>query len=103
MDCGGNRHNKYAFEGPYDECGRIDVFNKWKSNVDEKKGKEYVYRLMDHYDIKTHYAPLGMEQELNKFYQAKYGMFTCHDNIHKIGHVRYAEDLIDYWIRSKEE
>lgn len=30
-------------------------------------------------------------------------MFTCHDTLARIGGVRYAEDLIDYWIRNKEE
>jgi len=44
-----------------------------------------------------------MEPELNKFYMGKYGMFTCHDATANIGKVRYAEDLIDFWIRSKEE
>jgi len=44
-----------------------------------------------------------MEPELNKFYQGKFGMFTCHDAPTRMGKVRYAEDLIDYWIRSKEE
>lgn len=44
-----------------------------------------------------------MDDEVNKFYQAKYGMFTCHDTPQRIGKVRYAEDLIGYWIRNKEE
>jgi len=44
-----------------------------------------------------------MESEINKFYQAKFGMFTCHDTLARIGGVRYAEDLIDHWIRNKEE
>lgn len=30
-------------------------------------------------------------------------MFTCHDTLQRIGKVRYAEDLIDFWIRNKEE
>lgn len=30
-------------------------------------------------------------------------MFTCHDTLARIGGVRYAEDLIDYWIRNKED
>ena len=102
-DCQGNRHNKIAFAGPYDECGRIDVFGIWKQSVKEKKSKDYVEALMDHYDIPVHYAPQGMESEINKFYQAKFGMFTCHDTLARIGGVRYAEDLIDYWVRNKED
>lgn len=103
FDCQGNRHNKYAFAGPYDECGRIDVFGIWKKKVNEKKSKEFVELLMDQYDLPVHQAPKGLEQGLNKFYQAKYGMFTCHDTLARIGHVRYAEDLIDFWVKNKEE
>lgn len=80
-DCQGNRHNKYAFAGPYDECGRLDVFGIWKKRVNEKKAKDIVELLMDHYDLPLHLAPLGLEDQLNTFYQAKYGMFTCHDTL----------------------
>jgi hypothetical protein len=102
-DCQGNRHNKYAFAGPYDECGRIDVFAIWKKKVNEKKSKEFVDLMMDHYELPVHDPIKGMETGINKFYQAKYGMFTCHDTLARIGGVRYAEDLIDYWIRNKED
>ena len=54
LDCGGNTYNKYAFEGPYLECGRIDVFKQWKDNVNEKKGKDYVAMLRDQYDVPLH-------------------------------------------------
>ena len=30
-------------------------------------------------------------------------MFTCHDTLQRIGKVRYADDLIDFWIRNKED
>ena len=30
-------------------------------------------------------------------------MFTCHDTLQRIGKVRYAEDLIGYWIRKADE
>ncbi len=58
---------------------------------------------MDQYDLPVHHAPQGMESEINKFYQAKFGMFTCHDTLARIGGVRYAEDLIDYWVRNKDD
>lgn len=102
-DCQGNRHNKYAFAGPYDECGQCDVFGIWKKNVNEKKGKQYVDLLMEHYDIPAHNTPIGMDYGLNLFYQGKYGMFTCHDTVHRFGGVRYPEDLIDFWIRNKAD
>lgn len=53
-DCQGNRHNKYAFAGPYDECGRFDVFQIWKDNVKESKGKNFVELFTDHYEIPLH-------------------------------------------------
>lgn len=59
-DCQGNRHNKYAFAGPYDECGRLDVFQIWKDNVKEKRSKQYIEQLMDHYDFPLHDSPKGM-------------------------------------------
>lgn len=102
-DCQGNRHNKHAFEGPYLECGRIDVFGIWKKNVKEQRAKNFVELLMDQYDLPVHEAPKGMEEEINKFYMAKYGMFTCHDVLARMGKVRYPEDLINYWQRNKED
>ena len=59
-DCQGNRHNKLAFEGPYLECGSVDVFGIWKENVNEKKSKKYIAILMDHYDFPLHDCPKGM-------------------------------------------
>jgi hypothetical protein len=58
---------------------------------------------MDHYDFPLHDSPKGMESNINAFYQAKFGMFTCHDTLARIGGVRYAEDLIEYWVKSKTE
>ena len=85
------------------ECGRVDVFGIWKKHVKEQKAKVFVEQLMDQYELPVHDAPPGMEDEINKFYMAKYGMFTCHDVLARIGKVRYAEDLINYWVRNKEE
>lgn len=79
------------------------MFGIWKKRVNEKKGKDIVELLMDQYDLPLHIAPLGLDDAINTFYQAKYGMFTCHDTLQRIGKVRHAEDLIDFWIRNKEE
>ena len=67
-DCQGNRHNKLAFAGPYDECGRVDVFGVWKDHVKEKKAKVFIDKLMDMYDIPLHECPSGAEQSINMFY-----------------------------------
>ena len=102
-DCQGNRHNKYAFAGPYDECGKLDVFGIWKNNVKEKRAKQFVDLLVDHYEFPLHDTPRGMEDTINTFYQAKYGMFTCHDTLQRIGKVRQPEDLIAHWQRNKDD
>ena len=41
IDCG-TRYNKHAFEGPYGECGSVDVFGIWKEHVDEKRSNNYI-------------------------------------------------------------
>ena len=80
-DCQGNRHNKYAFAGPYDECGRFDVFAIWKQNVKEQKAKNFVHLFTDHYEVPLHDAPTELRKNLNTFYQGRYGIFTCHDTL----------------------
>ena len=64
-DCQGNRHNKLAFEGPYLECGRVDVFGIWKERVKEQKAKVFIDKLMNQYDIPLHQCPSGMEDLVN--------------------------------------
>ena len=104
LDCG-IRYNKKAFEGPYGECGSVDVFGIWKKNVDERRAKPYVKRLMEHYDFPIFHSPAGLEHHLNTFYQAKYGMFTCHDMTFSlgVGKVRYDTELVNYWQRSEAD
>jgi hypothetical protein len=62
------RYNRRAFEGPYDECGKVDVFEIWKNNVKEKRARSYVSKLMEHYDFPIYHSPPGMEKDLNTFY-----------------------------------
>jgi len=79
------------------------VFGIWKENVKEKKAKHFIELLTDHYEVPIYSPPSSMQTSINKFYQGKYGMFTCHDTLQRIGAVRYAEDLIDFWQRNKED
>ena len=30
-------------------------------------------------------------------------MFTCHDTLQRMGQVRYGEDLIDFWVKNKQD
>ena len=103
LDCQGNRHNQYVFAGPYDECGRVDVFGIWKEQVNEKKAKPSVQQFRELYDIPLHDCPNAILKDVNMFYQGKYGMFTCHDTLQRMGEVRYGEDLIEHWQKSKED
>lgn len=70
-----------AFEGVADECGQTDVFAIYKQHVDEKKSKRITTLFKDHYDVPIHLPPNYLLPGINKFYHAKYGMFTCHDGI----------------------
>ena len=97
----GIRYNKAAFDGPYGECGSVDVFGIWKNSVDEKRAKKYVRFLMEHYDFPLYHSPPGLESHLNAFYQSKYGMFTCFDTKDNIGKVRYNVEFINHWQRNK--
>lgn len=104
LDCG-LQYNKKAFEGPYGECGAVDVFGIWKKNVEEKRAKIYVRKLMEHYDFPIYHSPPGLETHLNTFYQAKFGMFSCHDTaaVWGIGKARYDAELVNYWQRSNAD
>lgn len=46
-----------------------------------------------------------MEEEINRFYQAKYGMFTGHDMTmrHHQGKTRFDQELIMYWNRNETD
>ena len=74
----GITYNTAVYHGT-DACGAAsgDVFGIWKRNVDEKKAKRMVQTLMDHYDFPVYDVPAGLEREIYRFYQAKYGLFTC--------------------------
>ena len=78
----GIAYNKHAFEGPEAECGKIDSFGIWKSNVTESKSRHFITLFREYFDFPIFNSPKGLEKSLNVFYQAKYGMFTCHDLNH---------------------
>lgn len=102
----GIAYNKQAFTGADGECGKTDHFGIWKKNINEKKAKNYIKKLMEHYEFPLFHTPRGMDYDLNTFYQAKYGMFTCHDLNHCIGQARYDADLVNYWnklLRDKKD
>lgn len=95
----GSGYNPYAFKGVYEECGTNDMFGIWRQHVDEKKAVKYVVKLMEHYDIPLYETPPELERQINTFYSAKYGMFTCSQMVRSPGLVRYDTDLINLWER----
>jgi hypothetical protein len=44
-------YNPEVFLGPYDECGKIDIFGIWNSSVKEKAVAPLIAALMDQYDL----------------------------------------------------
>lgn len=89
--------------GPQDECGSVDVFGIYKRNIDEKRSAPFVNILMDHFDFPIYHAPRGLEEGINTFYQAKYGMFTCHDASNHIGLTRFEPEFVQFWQRKEAD
>lgn len=41
------RYNPIVFLGPYDECGKIDIFKTWKEKVNESKPRKLIHKFID--------------------------------------------------------
>jgi len=97
------KYNRRALTGPQDECGAVDVFGIYKRNVDERRAVAYVSQLAEHFDFPMYHAPRGLEDGINTFYQAKYGMFTCHDTTSNIGNTRFEPEFVQFWQRKESD
>ena len=58
---------------------------------------------MDQYDIPIYTKPDGIIGSINTFYTAKFGMFTCHDVFIHHYNVIIDNDLVNNWVRRKED
>jgi hypothetical protein len=58
---------------------------------------------MEHYDFPIYHVPNGLNHFINQFYQAKFGMFTCHDLTFQVGKTRFDTELINYWIKKDKD
>ena len=58
---------------------------------------------MDHYDFPLWHSPKELEHGINVFFQAKFGLFTCHDLDHQLGKARYDPELVKLWIKKDKE
>lgn len=97
--------NKAVYEGVFDRCGPMDPFIIWKQHVREKEFDESLELFMDLFESEAFEQPFGggpkIKQMTNKFFQAKYGMFTCHGSWVQWGTVDYDHGLIERWEKPK--
>lgn len=97
------KYNPLVTLGPYDECGKLDVFRIWSETVNEARAKPLIVKFMDQYDLPIFVSTPRGKDAINAFFQAKYGMFTCYDSVHHIGRVEYDPELITYWERQPKK
>ena len=77
--------NKKVYNGEFDQCGKLAPFYIWKRYIDEFDFEEDVKLFMDQYKIEPFITPTGAEDSINRFFQSKYGLFTCQDSEDRYG------------------
>ncbi len=92
--------NYQVYDGVFDGCGKVYPFINWDKHVHSKKYAKDLQHFMDHYDVPPFEAPASAQTSLNKFFQAKYGLFYCYDSDKLYGIVKYDPMLIAYWERN---
>jgi len=96
--------NKAVYEGVFDRCGPMDPFIIWKQHVKEKDYDEALDLFLDLFGADTFDQPFGggsVKKQLNQYFQAKYGMFTCHGSWVQWGTIDYDPGLMERWERPK--
>lgn len=81
IHCGTSGWNTAVYDGIFGGCGPQDPFEIWRKYFRMKDYDEWVDRLMDQYEIQPFQRPKGQRARmaLNKFFQARYGMFCGYD------------------------
>jgi len=69
--------NKKVYQGEFDQCGKLAPFYIWKRTIDDSEYEEDMALFMDQYKIDPFVVPTGAEESVNRFFQSKYGLFTC--------------------------
>jgi hypothetical protein len=72
-----NGMNKKVYNGEFDQCGKLAPFYIWKRTIDDSEYDEDINLFMDQYKIDPFVIPTGAEEAINRFFQSKYGLFTC--------------------------
>ena len=87
--------NRKVYSGDFDQCGKLAPFYIWKRYIDETEFDEDVKLFMDQYKIDPFVTPIGSEESINRFFQAKYGLFTCQGS--EFGSLTIDPLLIQKW------
>ena len=95
--------NKDVYDGVSDQCGPFKPFTIWNKHVDDRKYDKAWELFIDQYDIPVGSCPTGKAQRFfNKYFQSKYGCFTCHGSHNKYGGIDFDFGLIEKWEKPKE-
>ena len=89
--------NKKVYNGEFDKCGKLAPFYIWKRYIDESECDDDVKLFMDQYKIDPFVVPNGAEEAVNRYFQAKYGLFTCQDSEDRYGNMQIDPLLIQKW------
>ena len=89
--------NKKVYSGEFDQCGKLAPFFIWKRYIDDFDYEEDVQIFQDQYKIDPFVVPTGAEEAINRFFQAKYGLFTCQDSEDNYGGISIDPLLIKKW------
>ena len=89
--------NKEVYNGFFARCGLMDPFIVWNQHVKMKDYEESLAQFMDLFDYATFEQPKvpNGQFEMNCYWQAKYGFFTCYDMWVKWGLVNFDGALIE--------
>ena len=99
--CEGKHYSVGA--GVLKKCGKMNPFIVWEKHVNERKLQPDLSIFMDHYDIPSFDGPPSAQKAVNAFFQAKYGMFYCHDQSKKFGLVEYYPSLVQHLERNPRQ
>jgi hypothetical protein len=89
--------NKKVFNGEFEQCGKLAPFYLWRRFIDEKEYEEDIQMFMDQYKIDPFVVPLGAEESINRFFQSRYGLFTCQDSQDRYGQIAIDPLLFQKW------
>lgn len=105
LQCKG--YNSYSFTGNFGRCRQeLKPFCEWEETIRNKRYKETIDGFVDQFYLKEFELPCKnnpqIQEVLNKFFAAKYGLFTCYDDYEAWGQHKYMPRLIRTFERKEE-